>query len=85
MNVEVDNENEIELIMEKLMMFKLFKPLFEKMELYANDEELISVFNYLFNSIFVFFNVDKKKRIMTYLNLLFCVVYHLNLKRPKHF
>jgi hypothetical protein len=60
MNVEDNDENE--LIYDKLTKFKLFQPIFEKIELYNNDEELISVFNYLFNSIFVYFDSEEKNR-----------------------
>ena len=60
MNVEDNDENE--LIYDKLTKFKLFQPIFEKIELYNNDEELISVFNYLFNSFFVYFDSEEKNR-----------------------
>lgn len=62
MNDNIDNENEINLINEKFIILILFQQIFEKMELYADDEELISVFNYLFNSIYVFFDTDEEKR-----------------------
>ena len=62
MNVEINDEKEIILIKDKFLMFRLFQPIFEKIELYDNDEELISVFNYLFNSIFVYFYSEEKNR-----------------------
>ena len=62
MNALIDDKNEVELISQKIETFKSFKPIFEKMELYANDEELIKVFNYLFNSIYVLFNSEENKR-----------------------
>ena len=85
MNVEVDNEKEIKLIKEKFRRFKLFKPLFEKMELYANDEELISVFNYLFNSIYVFFNADKTKRDYSLFNSIILCCLPFELEKAKTF
>ena len=53
MNALINDKNEVELINIKFQNFKLFSPIFEKMKLYADDEELIKVFNYLFNSIYV--------------------------------
>ena len=62
MNALITDKNEVELINIKFQNFKLFSPIFEKMKLYADDEELIKVFNYLFNSIYVLFNSEKNKR-----------------------
>ena len=61
MNVKM-KKKDIELNLDKLMVFKEFRPIFEKIELYDNDDELIKVLNYLFNSIFVYFDSDTKKR-----------------------
>ena len=85
MNVEVDNEEEIKLIKDKFRRFNLFKPLFEKIDLYENDEELISVFNYLFNSIYVLFNADSKKRDYSLFNYIILCCLPFELEKAKKF
>ena len=82
MNVEDNDENE--LIYDKLTKFKLFQPIFEKIELYNNDEEFLYLI--ICSIQFLYISIQKKKTgIMSYLNILFCVVCHLNLRRQKYF
>ena len=85
MNALIDDKNEVELISQKIETFKSFKPIFEKMELYANDEELIKVFNYLFNSIYVLFNSEKNKRNYTIFNEIITCCMPFELEKAKKF
>ena len=62
MNVKISDEKQIELIQDKFLMFELFKNIFAKFESFKDDNELIKVFNYLFNCIYVYFDVEKSKR-----------------------
>ena len=62
MNIENLHSEEISLISEKLIKFQEFKPVFDKFELFIDDNELFQVCNYLFNCFFAFFDVARKKR-----------------------
>jgi hypothetical protein len=85
MNVEFNDENEKKLIRDKCSMFQLFQPIFENIELYDNDEELISVLNYLFNSIYVYFHSEEQNRdYHLFKNIILCCM-PFKLKKAKTF
>ena len=64
MNNEIkDNKKlEIDLIKEKLDIFKKLKPFFEKFDKFDNDEELLTVCHYLLFSLHILFYVSETKR-----------------------
>ena len=62
MNENIVEEKEIELLKEKFFTFKLFKQIFDKFNLFENNEEIFKVFDYLFNSLYVLFDVVKDKK-----------------------
>ena len=85
MNFESNDEKENKLIEDKCAMFLKFKPIFDNFKLYDNDDELISVFNYLFNSIFVYFHSEEEFRdYLLFKNIILCCM-PFELKKAKTF
>ena len=61
MNYPSFNEEEIKLMRAKCIMFKSFQQIIEKINFF-NDDEFYDVFNYLFNCIYIFFDVPEKRK-----------------------
>ena len=85
MNQNVTDENEIKLMRKKFQKFKLFKPVFEKFQFFANDEELYKVCNYLFNAINVLFDAQKDKRNDIYFPFIISCCIPFQLEKAKNF
>ena len=61
LNYQTIDKDEIKLMKSKCIMFRLFKKIIEKINLFS-DDELFTVFNYLFNCIYIFFDVAEAKK-----------------------
>lgn len=85
MNEEITEKKEIELLKEKFLTFKLFKQIFDKFNLFKNNNEIFKIFDYLFNSFYVLFDVEKEKRKYDiFKNIILCCM-PFELEKAKNF
>lgn len=66
------SKEEIKLISKKVMIFQLFKPIFNKFYLF-NDDTLFNTFDYLFNVLYVYFDaISDKRNLELFIKIITC-------------
>ena len=85
MKEKVLDNNKIYLIRKKFLDFKLFKEIFEKSNLYSNDDELFSVINYLFNCIYIYYDATESQRDFELLKKIILCCMPFEIERAKNF
>ena len=84
MKEEVIDENELKLLDYKLRIFNSLKVFISKIELFKSDEELIEVCNYLFNCLYIYFDVDETNRNNFLFNIIILCCFPFELETAKN-
>ena len=85
MNEKILDNNRINLIRKKFLDFQLFKEIFEKSNLYSNDDDLFSVINYLFNCIYIYYDATETQRDYELLKKIILCCMPFEIERAKKF